>query len=202
MAAAMVAGGMPPGAALVFLMAGPASNMATMGAIYKGFGLRNLGIYLGTLIVGSMGLALAFEELIDPVSVQTVLASAGMVGEGSHAHGDPAVWWEFGSALILCGMLLFFAFEDSKRFLRRRRLEHTAGSQEAIQFAVGGMTCGGCTGRVEKTLLAMEGVDSVIVELEPGQATITGVVSEARLKEAVASLGFSVDNRDAKKPAI
>ena len=94
MAAAMVAGGMPPGAALVFLMAGPASNMATMGAIYKGFGLRNLGIYLGTLIVGSMGLALAFEELIDPVSVQTVLASAGMVGEGSHAHGDPAVWWD------------------------------------------------------------------------------------------------------------
>ena len=48
----------------------------------------------------------------------------------------------------------------------------------------------------------MEGVDSVIVELEPGQATITGAVSEASLKEAVARLGFSVDNSDAKKPAV
>ncbi|MCA9710868.1 MAG: permease, partial [Myxococcales bacterium] len=34
-AAALVAGGFPPGAALVFLMAGPATNVATLGAVYR-----------------------------------------------------------------------------------------------------------------------------------------------------------------------
>ena len=54
-AAALVAGGMPAGAALVFLMAGPATNAATVGALFRAFGGRVLAVYLGTLIVGSMG---------------------------------------------------------------------------------------------------------------------------------------------------
>ena len=53
-AAALVAGGMPPGAALIFLMAGPATNVATMGAVLRGFGARILGIYLATIILCSI----------------------------------------------------------------------------------------------------------------------------------------------------
>ena len=123
MAAAMVAGGMPAGAALVFLMAGPASNLATMGAIYKGFGARNLAVYLGTIIAGSIGLALAFEQIIDPASVQAVLAQTGMhAGEGL-VHAHPAEWWETASAVLLCGMLASFAFQDGRRALARRTLK-------------------------------------------------------------------------------
>ena len=45
-AAALVAGGMPTAAALVFLVAGPATNLATIGAIYSQFGVRNTVVYL------------------------------------------------------------------------------------------------------------------------------------------------------------
>ena len=44
-AAALVAQGMPVSAAMVFLMAGPASNLATVGSIYGRFGIRPLLVY-------------------------------------------------------------------------------------------------------------------------------------------------------------
>ena len=53
-AAALVASGLPTGAALVFLMAGPATNVATLGAVYRTLGRRPLAIYLSTIIVGSV----------------------------------------------------------------------------------------------------------------------------------------------------
>ena len=46
-AAALIAQGMPTGAALVFLMAGPATNIATIGAVKRAFGGRVLAVYLG-----------------------------------------------------------------------------------------------------------------------------------------------------------
>jgi uncharacterized membrane protein YraQ (UPF0718 family)/copper chaperone CopZ len=193
MAAAMVAGGMPPGAALVFLMAGPASNMATMGAVYKGFGGRNLVIYLSTIGFGSIGLALAFEQLIDPESVRSVLAAAGMHGMHNNAGlamVHSAAWWQITSGIVLVGLLLFFAFEDTLRMFRRNKMQNSTESR--IVFPVGGMTCGGCSGRVEKALLAVDGVQSVVVDLEPGQATVVGSAAESALKEAVTCIGFTV----------
>ena len=51
---ALDAAGMPVGAALVFLLAGPATNVATVGAVYRSFGGRALAVYLVNIIVGSM----------------------------------------------------------------------------------------------------------------------------------------------------
>ena len=62
---ALVHSGLPSGAALVFLMAGPATNVATIGAIYRGFGKRVLAIYLATIVVGSCLAAIVFEGLFD-----------------------------------------------------------------------------------------------------------------------------------------
>ncbi|MEC7242432.1 MAG: permease [Myxococcota bacterium] len=191
MAAAMVAGGMPPGAALVFLMAGPASNLATMGAIYKGFGARNLAVYLGTIVGGSVGLALAFEQIIDPASVQTVLAHAGMHSAGNLAHMSSTEWWETVSAVLLCAMLIGFAAQDARRFLAQRSLQK-ADLVRSTQFEVQGMTCGGCSGRVEKALRAVAGVENVVVELDPGQATVFGSADADTLKTAVRNIGFTV----------
>jgi copper chaperone len=61
-----------------------------------------------------------------------------------------------------------------------------------IKLAIDGMSCGHCTGAVEKALLAMEGVTSVKVSLEPGQALIEGDVDAERLISAVAEEGYEV----------
>ncbi|MHC5068098.1 MAG: permease, partial [Planctomycetota bacterium] len=74
-AAALVAAGMPTGAALVFLMAGPATNIATIGAIGRNLGWRVATIYLATIIVGSVGGGLLYDAWI------------GLsVADGHHGH--------------------------------------------------------------------------------------------------------------------
>jgi uncharacterized membrane protein YraQ (UPF0718 family)/copper chaperone CopZ len=63
-AASLIAAGMPLGSALVFLMAGPATNVATIGAVYRSLGGRVLLLYLGTVVIMSIGFGLTFDFLL------------------------------------------------------------------------------------------------------------------------------------------
>lgn len=112
MAAALVHAGFPTGAALVFLIAGPATNVATMGAIYRVLGGRTLAIYLTTIAVGSVAFGLLFDWLIAPASA-TLPAMA-------HEHHS---WWGVASAAALLALLGWFACEDLARLVRARRSE-------------------------------------------------------------------------------
>lgn len=62
-AAALVSAGMPTGAALVFLMAGPATNAATLGAVLKFFGRRVTFIYVSVIAVGSVLLGILYQQI-------------------------------------------------------------------------------------------------------------------------------------------
>ena len=58
---------------------------------------------------------------------------------------------------------------------------------------VGGMTCGGCSGRVERALNKVEGVASATVDLEAAQATVVGTAAAAALVAAVEAVGKSAE---------
>ena len=60
-----------------------------------------------------------------------------------------------------------------------------------MNFGVKGMTCGGCVSKLQAKLDKAPGVNSAIVTLEPGRATITGTLSEADLSELVTQAGFT-----------
>ena len=194
-AAALVANGLPLGAALVFLMAGPATNVATVGAVYRAFGRQVTAVYLTTVIVGSVGFAMLFETLIGGAALQ--------VGP-AHEHGAP--WWAAGSAVLLVLMFGWFGLQEFRRWRRQaaanKRIAETlraegaaAGSGAAaatIEMAVGGMTCGNCAEAVETALLAEPGVEMARVDLDRGSATVWGAVPLSALKAAVQSAGFQV----------
>lgn len=62
-----------------------------------------------------------------------------------------------------------------------------------VRFAVSGMTCGSCVGRVEKALLAVPGVVSASVNLATEQAEVTTTSrDETALAKAVEGLGYTV----------
>ena len=100
-AAALVISGLPPAAALVFLMAGPATNITTIGAIHARFGTKTTGIYLATIIIGSMAFAYVFDWLL----------TAQVAGNSHHDHSQIR-WWETGSSGLLLLMLSVFAFDE------------------------------------------------------------------------------------------
>lgn len=110
-AGALVAAGLPLGAVIVFLMAGPATNAATVGAVYRSIGGRALAAYLGTIIVGSIGGGLLFEAWFG----EAALASASTINE--HVHHHTARPWEAVAAALLVAWVVTWAWRDfAKRF--------------------------------------------------------------------------------------
>ena len=116
MAAALVHAGLPAGAAMVFLIAGPATNVATMGAVYRVLGRRTLAIYLTTIAVGSVAFGLLFNLLVDPAAAVPP----------PHAH-DHTQWWAVVSAAALIALIAWFAIQETAAALRQPRTKEPAG---------------------------------------------------------------------------
>lgn len=182
-AAALVAGGLPTGAALVFLIAGPATNVATIGAVYRHFGGRALAVYLGTIVVGSVLGAVAFE---------TFLAGTVLHAAAAHEHCAHA-WWAQASGLVLSGLFVWFAVADARGWWRRPAAG-TAAPQPELKVAVHGMSCANCVAHVERALQKLAGVESCVVRLEPGEAIVRGTVDEARVRQTIRDAGYRTED--------
>lgn len=184
-AAALVGQGLPLGAALIFLMAGPATNVATMGAIYRSIGARALLWYLGTIIGGSVILAYFLDHGLG------WLPSLGV----SPLHEHQASLWEELCALLLA---LWVGASLLSRARRRwsswRALHSTAPSQELL---VGGLTCQGCVKKLDAALREVQGVQQVSVELASGAVKVTGATRKLQLQRAVERAGFELRSEPA-----
>ncbi len=64
-AAALMLSGVSAGAAFVFLSAGPATNIVTMGVVKKMLGTRSLYIYLSSIVIGSLIFGLGLDYIFD-----------------------------------------------------------------------------------------------------------------------------------------
>ena len=177
-AASLVASGFPEGAALVFLMAGPATNVATIGAVYRVFGTRVMTIYLLTVFVGSIGFGMAFDMFWGLEANHIAM---------EHAHDSLLA---IGSAVILTALLGWFALEDIRQVFR------TTGpteGQETVEMTVSGLTCDGCVKSLTSGLKSVAGVNNVDVILDTGKTQVYGVdLDRSALEHAVRKVGFSI----------
>ena len=71
---------------------------------------------------------------------------------------------------------------------------------QTFVFDVRGMTCGGCTGSVQRALGKIDGVGHAEVTLRPGVATVAADparVTAARIEAVIAQLGYAAALRPA-----
>lgn len=71
-ATALLAAGVSPGAVLVFLMAGPATNVATIGALRKEFGNPFVAIYVAGVAGCSIGFGLLTDRVVNWLAIDIV----------------------------------------------------------------------------------------------------------------------------------
>ena len=102
-AAALVAKGVSPGAALVFLMTGPATNTGTIAIIVSQFGTRFAAVYVASVILVTVSLGV----IIDLAFIATGWSIAVNLG----ASESPAILaLQWGGALAL-GALIIWRFQ-------------------------------------------------------------------------------------------
>ena len=181
--AALMLKGLTPGAALVLLMAGPATNMASILVIGKVLGRRTLLAYLGAIVAGAVGFGLAIDYL---------LPAAWFIPSGAvHAacHGEAGYsWLEIASSALLVTLL---AYALLKRFI------HTKNDTSMTKqiYRVGGMSCNHCKASVEKSLALLPSVTAVEADLPAGTVAVEGSATEADVRKVIEELGFEYKGR-------
>lgn len=98
-AASLILAGIAPGAAFVFLSAGPATNTVTIGVVKKMLGTHALIIYLSTIALGSILFGVGMDMLFSAADIDI----KGML----HEH-ETFSWQMIFSAVAMWMMLLYF----------------------------------------------------------------------------------------------
>jgi copper chaperone CopZ len=203
----LIHAGLSPGAALVFLISGPATNGAALTTLWKVLGRRPAIIYLVTVAVCAVGSGVLVDTMIDSgvVPLSAVVSASGSAPGTApapvHEHGQSLsaveAWINHGSAVVLL-LVLVVALRPS-RALADEAASHPSRPDNAdtLKVEVTGMRCTGCVQSLSRALLECEGVDGVDVDLGQRLAVVRGrgVVGH-QIAEAVRSLGFEVANPD------
>lgn len=98
-AAALILKGLNPGAAIVFLLAGPATNAATINIVKNLFNARTLMIYLSMITLCSLSMGILVDQIYSGFNI----SASAVVGQAREIIPHSIQWL---SAIIL-GLLLF-----------------------------------------------------------------------------------------------
>ena len=183
--------GATPGAALAFLIAGPATNAATVTTIARVLGRKTMIIYLLTVAVSAFGGGLLLDWLL-PRASEAIPLFAGL---GHHHENIGGFEHVAGAALVL---VMTFSW-----WLSRRRGQ-SCGCEEnevcrvddhsrTLEFVVEGMNCSHCADSIQRAVSEMSGVTDCRVYLEDGRAIVQGRdLDTAKVVGVIEGLGYKV----------
>ena len=176
------------GAILVFLMAGPATNLTTITVTLKILGKKSTAFYLLTIMVIS---------LISGYILDLILVKDYFENQGTHLHHH------HGILTYICSGLLLMIILNSiriKYFFNDKELTNSSiaskNQKNTFQIYVKGMTCSHCVDSVTKSLLNLSGVRNVQVDLSSGQVNVSGEdFNKDIIEENIISLGYTINEK-------
>ena len=184
-AAGLIYAGFPVGSALVFLMAGPATNAATMGAVRKSLGTRVFLIYILTVI----GVSLAAGVVLNSLNI-----TVSGIHHAGHAMNSITSVLTTGAGILLITGIAWFAVKDILKYLRK--LSRVDNADSVFQMQIEGMECSSCEMIVTNALSELPGVLSVTVSTSGGNAFLnidrSGNFDPGMAVRAVEQTGYTV----------
>jgi len=187
-AAVLMMKGLAPGAALVLLMAGPATNIATMAVIGNSLGKKSLWVYLASIIGGALFFGILVNEFL-PRDWFT-----GAMPSIAHVHDHETGWLKWASSAILL-LLIINAYLMKLISAQKERKKDKAKAinmkDNILVYRVEGMTCDHCKATVENGLKGLEGVSEVIADRTNNLVSVQAAnVSEQQISETIEKLGY------------
>lgn len=150
LAAVLMAKGLDPGAALVLLLAGPATNVATIAVVRQFLGKRVLWVYLGSIAIMSLLFGRLISGIYEPIRADV----AGSIRLG----GEP------GAIAILSGaaLVLLLARSSLKLGLPARAAERARQWLEPVGIDPTSQLARGCVAAVLAAAYLWTGVTVVL----------------------------------------
>ena len=192
-AAGFIHMGASAGAALAFLIAGPATNAAAFTTTWNILGRRTALLYMLTVAGSAVGFGLLLNWIIPLFKVVTPGISA------DHVHlSDKGGWLiHFWAGLMLFVIINSYIVKWYRNKRRREEnnevLLETDSDLKRLEFTVTGMKCSHCVDSIERGLAGSAGVKTVAVELKNGRAIVTGDNFDSdHLFKVIEQLGYKI----------
>jgi len=181
--------GMSPGAGMVFLLAGPATNAATITVLAKELGKKAVALYLISISITSILLGTLLNLIWEIFAFQRSFLVA-------MSKEILPRWMEMGSALVLLG-LIALGFAKGKLWMLRKRedtnAEELKGTKEVV-LEVPDMTCQHCVRSIEGALNGVKGIKQAEVTLKNKivKVLFEEKVDQEGIIKAINSAGYEV----------
>jgi len=133
--------GVSPGAAFVFLTAGPVTNAASLTVLIKVIGKKTTLLYLATIAVTSILLGLSFDYFLELADIDVT----AMLSSISHHHKGVSNSIIYHISAIILGILL--AITILKRFRIRGEKQ-----MSDLNLTVNNMSCNHCASNVKNSV--------------------------------------------------
>ena len=179
-AAALIGKGFTPGAALIFLIAGPATNTVTVSFVYSKLGKRAFVIYLIVIVLVSLFMGWMFNLVWHWMG------------------GDVGLIMPHGQALpqtltTICGIILLGLI--LKGFMPKKKSVKGEIPEMKYELIVQGMTCDHCKMNVENAVKQVPGVEEIFVDLETNTVGIDGELDLDKVKHHIRDAGYDVEEK-------
>jgi uncharacterized membrane protein YraQ (UPF0718 family)/copper chaperone CopZ len=176
-AAGLISSGIEPGAAFVFLMAGPATNIATISVIINTLGKKIVYIYLSTIFTCSIIFGALINKFI-------IINLNSMHHQMNHNH-----WLNILSGLLLLAVCIYAI---SSKYFIKDVIENLKNKAD-LSFIVKGMTCNHCQETVTEAINTCDGIQDVTINLESGQTFIYGNnLNKQHIITSINNVGYSI----------
>ncbi|PCI08994.1 hypothetical protein COB72_07245 [bacterium] len=135
----LVVAGLSPGAALVLLLSGPATNVATMSWLIKDLGMKALVIYLGVIATVALGSGIIFDLFYE--QFPQILRLADRTAQ--HEHGSHGFGYKEVSAVIF---ILLMAWAMGMKMRSWMNAKGWGATKASASASASGSCCssGGC----------------------------------------------------------
>jgi len=183
-AASLLLKGLSPGAALVFLLAGPATNAITISSIVKTMGKKAVVIYLSSIFIVS----LALGYLLNFLAIGRQLPIVNL-----HHHEVLPAWLKIMGSIILLAMLVGHYF---LHLIKGKKEMHNQDKLKVLN--VNGMTCNHCAMTVKQAVKSVTNNENINVDLTNKKVFFEyDATNLEAVKKAITERGYEVVEQDA-----
>lgn len=172
--AALLMKGLIPGAALAFMIAGPATNTITMGFVGKKLGKRVFVIYLVSIIIIAVGGGLIMDLFLPAWSGQELM----------HRHNEISLFLKIISTILLLA-IMGYSLLNKHKIIKDVDMEY--------RFYVPDMTCKHCQMTIENSLKKLPGIENVVISLANKTVSVDGEVDKNTIIKQIEGIGYTVE---------
>ncbi len=181
--------GATPGSALAFLIAGPATNIATISVVKQFLGKKAVIIYILTMIFSALFFGITFDYLVNIYPFFDI----SHVAHIQHSHGVFYSPIKVSSLLLFVLILVLGLLNIDPWMYMKKETKEVPHTDRYMKIRINGMTCNHCAQRITTLIKNISNVVDINISLEDKTAIIYGNPSFEEIKQVLNTEGYSAE---------